>query len=186
MRGYAGGLMQQPVRQKSVLGHAGKQLTPQAGSPAGQTGVGQTVPEPPVPGLPPLAGAPPEFEVPPPGLLPPEFDVPPVFGAPPVPVGVHEGGSVSLPTQSSHVPQVLLQPVLCTQGGHFVGSAMSASVHVPVMFTFFVPPPGNGMLQHPKQSHPFGVYLRQKSLHCCVSVHDGSVCGSAPVRQPVL
>src|ERR1041385_4573929 len=109
---YAGGWMQQPVRQNWVPGHAGKQLTPQGFCPCGHAGVGHDPPAPPEPLTPPEPPAfcvpPPPFVPPPPGGFPPLPAVPPPPGAPPVPEGVHDGGNVSLPTQSSHVPQVLL------------------------------------------------------------------------------
>jgi hypothetical protein len=114
--------------------------------------------------------------------------LPPAFGVPPVPGGggVHDGGSVSFPMQSSHVPHVLLHCALCTHVGHFVGSLMSASEQVLTMWIVVLPPPGSGILQQPKQSQPFGVNCMQNLRHCCVSVQSGLVCASFPVRQSVL
>ena len=116
--------MQHPVKQKSLLGQAGRQLTPQGCCPGKHAGVGHWL-APPVLGASPVAGTPP---------APPAPTRPPVFGAPPVEGGgVQSAGMVSLPTQSSHRPQVLLQPVACTHGGHLVGSVASARVHVAVI-----------------------------------------------------
>src|SRR5258705_6042772 len=144
--------MQHPVRQKVPVGQAGRHETPHDFTPAGQSGATQV---PPVPPDPPVAPTPPD----PPLLTPP---VPP---APPVP-GRQSAGSSVLPRQSSQWSQGLLHDPVGVQVGHLVGSFTSASVHVGMSKMLFVPPPGTGTVQQPKQSQPLGVILVQKSMHC--------------------
>ena len=71
------------------------------------------------------------------------------------------GGSVGLPTQSSHVSQELRHAATCVQGLHLVGSLSVALLQLPVPGGFSEPSQtvvgAPGMAQHPKQSQPFGV-----------------------------
>ena len=83
---------------------------------------------------------------------------------PPSLVDPQSAGTVVLPTQSSHRSHVFAHCVTCVQGGHFVGSPKSLAVHVGASRTGLGAP---GIAQQPKQSHPFGTYLRQLSMHFC-------------------
>lgn len=82
------------------------------------------------------------------------------------PAGAHSGGSVVLPTHSSHVSHGFVHPAFCVHGLHLVGSSMLAMLHVPDKTTDLMPP-AVGTAQQPKQSQPLGVTLRHVSMHVC-------------------
>lgn len=90
---------------------------------------------------------------------------------PPSMLFMHSGGRSGLPIQISHCAQAFKQLVTGVHALHFVGSLMTSAVHEPAPLTSepsqtnFPLPEGNS--QQPKQSHPFGVILRQKSRQVC-------------------
>ena len=107
---------------------------------------------------------------------------------PSVGVSRHVAGksAVVLPAHSSHSPQSLLHWVVLVQRGHAFASPAFATEHVELNVTSTVVPPANSTVQQPKQSQPFGVSGRQKSMQALVKAQSGSVAGSFPVKQSVL
>lgn len=76
----------------------------------------------------------------------------------------HPGGSVVLPAQSSHSSHAFSQLGTGVQRRHFVGSSRVWLVQLAVRRTESVLP-ARSKVQHPKQSHPFGVMGKQRSRH---------------------
>src|SRR5262250_415993 len=77
---------------------------------------------------------------------------------------LQSSGTVGLPTQISQRSHGFIHCVTWVQGEHFVGSPKSFEVHVGSRWIGVGAP---GTAQQPKQSQPFGTYLRQKSMHFC-------------------
>lgn len=97
---------------------------------------------------------------------------PPVGGGAPSGVGAvaQSAGICVLPMQSSQRSHGFVQSATCAHGVHFVGSSMSATLHVDERRTVTCEPSLFCTAQQPKQSHPFGVRPRQNDLHCASCV----------------
>jgi hypothetical protein len=110
---------------------------------------------------------------------------PPVPPVPPVPVGVQSGGKVGFADAKLAMPAIVVALRGLGARHALAASLIVSGVHSEPSRTSLVPPPGRSTEQQPKQSHPFGVPVMQKSMQAWLTMQSGSVIGLAPVKQSV-